>query len=262
MQEIIKKNNAQKSGVPSINIFIDIFARIWAIWGLISFMITFFIIFLPSMISYLLPNPKGQIWFIKVSRIWMNTWLFLVACPVKISGKENFVPGQTYVVLFNHNAFLDVPLSAPYVPGANKTIAKSSFAKIPLFGQFYSRGSVLVNRKSEISRRRSFEAMKKVLTTGMHMCLYPEGTRNRSKEPLKEFYDGAFKLAIATKKEIIPCIIIGTKKAMPINKSFYLLPKKLTMQFLAPISSENIGVKELKEKVFILMKDYYVANSR
>lgn len=243
-----------------MNIIKNIFARVWALWGLVCFTITFLLIFLPSMASYLMKEPRGQVYFIKVSRFWMNCWLFLVGCPVKVTGKEHFINGAAYVVVFNHNAFLDVPLSAPYVPGANKTIAKASFAKIPLFGWFYSKGSILVDRNSERSRVKSFEAMKKVLVSGMHMCIYPEGTRNRTTEPIKQFYDGAFRLAVATKKDIMPCVILGTKKAMPINKSFYLLPTRLQMHFLPSISAENISVKELKEKVFNTMKEYYVRN--
>lgn len=191
----------------------------------------------------------------------MNCWLFLVGCPVKVFGKENFAAGSSYVIVFNHNAFLDVPLSAPYVPGPNKTIAKASFAKIPLFGWFYTKGSVLVDRKNERSRTKSFDLMKKVLASGMHMCIYPEGTRNRTSEPIKQFYDGAFKLAIAAKKDIIPCVIIGTKKAMPIDKPFYLFPVPLRMYFLPPVSSANIPVKELKDKVHDLMVKHYVENS-
>lgn len=190
----------------------------------------------------------------------MNCWLFLIGCPLKVNGKENFAKGQSYIVVFNHNAFLDVPLSAPYVPGANKTIAKASFAKIPLFGLFYSKGSVLVDRKNERSRMKSYDQMKKVLANGMHMCIYPEGTRNRTNEPIKQFYDGAFKLAVDTKKDIIPCVITGTKKAMPINKSFYLLPTKLCMEFMPPVSSKDISAKDLKEKVYRLMKDQYLEN--
>jgi 1-acyl-sn-glycerol-3-phosphate acyltransferase len=236
----------------------NIFGRIWAFWGLITFAITFLIIFLPSMVSYLIKEPAGQRYFIIISRIWMNAWLFLIGCPVRVSGKENFKPGVAYIVVFNHNAFLDVPLSAPFVPGANKTIAKASFAKFPLFGLFYSKGSVLVDRTSEKSRVKSFETMKKVLAAGMHMCIYPEGTRNRTNEPIKAFYDGAFKLAVAAKKDIIPCVISGTKKAMPINKTFFLLPVKLKMRFLPPVSSSDIPVKELKDKVFSIMKEEYV----
>ena len=244
-----------------MNIVKNIFARIWALWGLLSFAATFIIVFFPAMISYLLPEVAGQTYFINISRLWMNVWLFLIGCPVRVTGKENFIKGQVYVVTFNHNALLDVPLSCPYVPGPNKTIAKASFAKIPLFGLFYRKGSVLVDRKDEKSRIQSFEAMKAVLAEGMHMCIYPEGTRNRSNEPLKPFYDGAFKLASDTGTSIIPAIIIGTKKAMPIQKTFYLLPARLKMHFLPAISARDIGVKELKEKVFEAMKGYYLKNS-
>lgn len=241
---------------PGIGLML--FGRVWATWGLISFLSTFLIIFLPSMFSHLMNEKAGQKYFITVSRIWMNVWLFLVGCPVTVSGKKNFKPGSAYVVVFNHNALLDVPLSAPFVPGANKTIAKASFAKIPLFGSFYKRGSVLVDRKDDKSRARSFDAMKKVLSRGMHMCIYPEGTRNRSQEPIKPFYDGAFRLAIATQKEIMPCVILGTKKAMPINIKFFLLPTPLKLHFLPPVSPAGISVAELKEKVHHAMVEDYV----
>lgn len=240
----------------------NIFAGIWALWGLVTFILTFLVIFLPSMASHLMKEmPHGQYYFIKVSKCWMNCWLFLIGCPVKVTGKENFEKGKAYVIVFNHNALLDVPLSAPYVPGPNKTIAKASFAKIPLFGWFYSKGSVLVDRKDERSRSRSFDLMKKVLASGMHMCIYPEGTRNRSDEPIKQFYDGAFRLAVAAKKDIIPCVIIGTKKAMPIDKKLYLMPTRLKMHFMPPVSTEHIDVKELKEKVYLQMREYYVSHS-
>jgi 1-acyl-sn-glycerol-3-phosphate acyltransferase len=144
-------------------------------------------------------------------------------------------------------------LSCPFVPGANKTIAKDSFAKIPLFGLFYKKGSILVNRKSDQSRRRSYEKMKQVLTAGIHMCIYPEGTRNRSDELLRPFYDGAFRLSKETNTPVIPAILSGTSEAMPMNKSFYLLPTKLTIEFLKPVEPDTMDVKSLKEKVYAIM---------
>jgi 1-acyl-sn-glycerol-3-phosphate acyltransferase len=90
------------------------------------------------------------------------------------------------------------------------------------------------------------------------MCLYPEGTRNRTGEPLKAFYDGAFKLAIVSKKDIMPVVIIGTNRAMPINKSFFLLPTKLEMHFLPVVSSDGFKTKELKEKVFAIMEEKFI----
>ena len=250
----MENKNKPISAKPPSNFIINIFAAIWSAWGLISFVLTFLIIFIPSMFSYLFKDEKkGQNYFIAVSRWWMRIWLIMIGCPVKVSGKKNFLKGKNYIVVFNHNALLDVPLSAPFVPGGNKTIAKASFAKVPVFGWFYKRGSVLLDRKSEKSRVKSYEEMKQTLLSGMHMCIYPEGTRNRTNQALKPFYDGAFKLAVDTQKEIIPCIIIGTKRAMPIHKKFYLLPTRLQMIFLPAVSPLGLNSKALNEKVYNIM---------
>lgn len=244
-----------------MNFVKNILARVIAVWAIITFIITFLIILIPSLLTALLPDPKGMIWFIWLARLWMNVWLTLIGCPVKIKGRQNFATGKNYIVTCNHNALLDVPLSAPYTPAPNKTIAKDSFAKIPLFGWYYTRGSVLVNRKNTASRKKSFDLMKNALTKGFNMCIYPEGSRNRTDKPLNNFHDGAFKLAVDTQKAIVPALIFGTKKAMPINKSFYLWPQKLEMHFLPPVESINISAADLKEKVYKIMCDYYAANS-
>ncbi len=235
----------------------NIFARIWAFWGLVSFVVTFLIIFLPSMLSWLMPNPMGQRWFIFVARCWMNVWLLMVGCPVKIRGRRYFAKGKTYIVTCNHNSMLDVPLTSPFIPGGNKTIAKNSFKKVPIFGFFYMRGGILVDRKSDESRKASFRKMKAVLEHGMHMCIYPEGTRNRTAEPLKKFHDGAFRLAIETGHDIIPAVLFNTAKALPVTKTFYFVPTRLRMDFLPPVSPIGKTVDELREEVFGRMAEYY-----
>ena len=240
--------------------FLEIFARIWAVWGLLTFVITFLIILIPSMLSHLIKGAKGQYMFILVSKFWMSVWLTLVGCRIIVKGKENFKKRTPYILTFNHNTFLDVPLSCPFIPGPNKTIAKKSLSKIPLFGLFYKKGSVLVDRNDEKSRRSSYEYMKKVLAQNIYMCIYPEGSRNRTKDLLKPFYDGAFKLAVETKTEIIPSLLFNTSKAMPTNKFLYLLPYKLEMHFLQPVSPINKKSKELNAEVFEIMYNYYKAN--
>lgn len=241
-----------------MNVFKNIAGRVWAVWGMISFIVTFFIIFLPAMTTWLMPDPIGQRVFIGIARIWMNVWLRLVGCPVKVTGKENFKKGKAYIVTCNHNSLMDVPVSSPFIPDANKTIAKASFAKIPFFGFYYMKGSILVDRKNEKSRRESFDKMRNILQKGIHMCIYPEGTRNRSEDPLKKFHDGAFKLAINTGNEVIPAVIFNTKKALPVNKPFFFLPHRLRMDFLEAIPVEGITAEQLREKVFAVMKDYYI----
>ena len=193
----------------------------------------------------------------------MQIFFLLTGCSLKISGKEYFKKGEKYIVACNHNSLMDVPVTTPFIPGANKTIAKSEMAKIPLFGLIYKRGSVLVDRKDKNSRRDSFARMKNVLSLGMHMCIYPEGTRNKTELPLKEFHDGAFKLAVETGTSIIPAILFNTKKVLPPGKIFYFFPAKMEMHFLPPVEvnrEENYEI--LKEKVHHIMSEYYSANRK
>lgn len=131
-------------------------------------------------------------------------------------------------------------------------------ARIPVFGTAYKLGSVLVDRKDKDSRKNSFIKMKAVLDMGLHMCIYPEGTRNKTKAPLKDFHDGAFRLATDTQKEIIPALLFGTNKILPNNKLFYLLPGKIEFHFLASIPP-GYDSKALKENTFEIMRNYYTS---
>ena len=238
-----------------------IVGALWALWGLVVFSVTLLIIIIPICLTFLIKDPKGMLVFKWLTGLWMNVFLPLIACPLTVRGKEHFQKGKTYVVVCNHNSLMDVAVSTPFVPGACKTIAKKSFTKVPVFGLVYTRGSVLVDRNSDESRRKSFEEMKKTLQQGLNMVIYPEGTRNRTGQPLKPFHDGAFKLAVASQKEIIPAIIFNSGKILPPEKPFFLWPCKLEMHFLPPISSDNIQGKDLKEKVHKIMWDYITAAS-
>ena len=95
--------------------------------------------------------------------------------------------------------------------------------------------------------------MKSVLQMGLNMCIYPEGTRNKTSQPLQRFHDGAFKLAIGTGKKIIPAIILHTTKVLP-RKVFYFWPHPVEMHFLPALSVDGKTVQQLKEETFELMK--------
>ena len=228
---------------------------------MIVFISSMLVIYIPFLLTGLWPEPKRTIYFIALSRIWMKVFFTLTGVRRIFRGKENFKEGVNYVVVCNHNTFMDVPLSSPGIPGGNKTIAKSELTKIPLFGIIYRRGSVLVDRKSEESRKSSFSKMKQVLQMGLHMCIYPEGTRNKTNEPLQKFHDGAFRLSVETGKAVMPAVMFYTAIVFP-RKVFYFWPHKVEMHFLEPVDPAGLSVGELKEKVFLKMKDYYVERLR
>ena len=243
-----------------MNFIKNILGRIFAFWALIVFVITMLIFFIPIWIIGLWKDPKRTIFFHSISGVWMRIFFFLTGIRMSIKGKNNFNRKENYIVVCNHNSMMDVPLTTPFIPGANKTIAKMEMATIPVFGIIYRRGSVLVDRKSEESRKNSYIKMKEVLDLGLHICIYPEGTRNKTKEPLQTFHNGAFRLAMDTGKAILPAVIFNTAKVLPVNKTFLFWPVKIKMHFLEPVPVNGQTMEQLKEKVFSLMRDYYVNN--
>jgi 1-acyl-sn-glycerol-3-phosphate acyltransferase len=232
----------------------NILGAIFAIWGFSVFIGTMLIFIIPFWTTRFIKEPKKTLVFMNMCRTWMSIFFPLSGIRVSITGKHNFQPNENFIVVCNHNSLADILLSSPGIPGANKTIAKIELSKIPLFGIIYRRGSVLLNRKSETSRKDSYFQMKDVLSMGMHMCIYPEGTRNKSDQPLKPFHDGAFRLSMETGKKIMPAIITGTREMLPHYKHFYFWPGKLFLQFLDPLDPKSFSShSELKDQVFKTM---------
>ncbi len=231
-----------------------------ALWALLSFSITL-LLFAPAIaLARLLKEPRRSHVNYAIYCVWMGSFFILSGVRRVYRGREHFAAGQNYVVVCNHRSMMDPPLSTPAIPGTNKTIAKAEMAKIPLFGMMYKGGSVLVDRKSDESRRASVIKMKEVLRRGLHMCIYPEGTRNKTSEPLQRFHDGAFRLAVDAGKPIIPALIFDTDKVLP-RKPFFFWPGKVEMHFLPPVSVAGRTVKEVKEESFAAMQAYYLQRS-
>lgn len=236
----------------------EIFGRFWALWMLITWIVTICIAFVFYLPSFFLKEPAAGTWHRHVSRVWQTIFLTIVGCPYKIIGLENFKKGQTYVIVINHSSFLDILLATPFTAKPNKTIAKSSFAPIPIFGWIYAKGSVLVNRKDPKSRAESYKKMKNAIKQGFDMVIYPEGTRNRTSKPLQPFQNGAFKLAEEMKVPVMPTIILYTGKVLPANKVFYAFPHRIEIHYFPSISSEGRTASELKEKVFEVMEEAFL----
>ena len=237
-----------------------IIGRILAVWAILLFVSSMFVAVFFLLPCFVFSEPHVAILHRKVTQIWMRFFLFFIGCRIKIKGENNFVKGENYVVVCNHNSLMDVPVSTPFMPRANKTIAKVSFSKVPVFGWVYKFGSVLVDRRSDQSRRKSYEEMKTILSLGLDMLIYPEGTRNRTGDPLKSFFDGAFRLAVDTNKRIIPTILFNSKNILPPSPSFCLFPGKIEMHFLPPVDVAGKTSKEVKEEVFDLMWNYYASH--
>ena len=244
-----------------MNIIKNIIARVLAIWALFVFASTMMLFLGFYLICFILPDPCKSRYHRRISQLWMGLFLFLSGCTFSIKGKEVFKGLENAIVVCNHNSLIDIPLSTPFLPRANKTIAKKSFVYVPLFGWIYQFATVIVDRKDHHSRKASFDKMVNVLHNGLDMLIYPEGTRNRTDAPLKSFYDGAFKLSIDTQKPIIPVVLLNTKKILPARPILYFRPGKIHMHILTPIYPQGHTKDSLKQTVYDIMAKYYVENN-
>lgn len=241
--------------------FKRIFSFLWLLWSAVIFISTMLIFWIPMWAVKFHPEPKRTDIFMRWIRRWMAVFLPLAGIRMTVTGREKYKSGENYIITCNHKSMMDVPLSSPGIPGANKTIAKMELVKVPLFGMIYRRGSVLVDRKSDASRKDAFNRMKQALELGMHMCIYPEGSRNKTDKPLNTFHDGAFRLAMQTRKPVMPTIIFNTEKVLPSDKSFYFMPAKVSMHFLDPIYIKADDTADsVKQRVFEVMEKFILEN--
>lgn len=194
------------------------------------------------------PAARRIIWYIV--HYWANGWLFLVGMPIFRYGKK---PGKNkYVYVANHISYLDTVLIYAAVPYYFRTLAKKEMARIPVFGFVYKQLAILVDRSSPESRSKSMRLMWRLLRNECNIAVFPEGTFNETEAPLKEFYNGAFKLAINTQTPILPMVFPDTVRRWPFNTNYYLTPGRNRVVYLEPVEVAGMtldDVPRLKEIV-------------
>ena len=114
-----------------------------------------------------------------------------------------------------------------------------------------------VDRSSAENRAKSVLLLKSILKKGISVLVFPEGTFNMTHKPLKEFYDGAFRIAIETGTPIKPVLLLNAYDRMHYKSIFSLNPGKSRSVFLPEVPVDGLSLSDagmLKEKVFAMMK--------
>ena len=104
--------------------------------------------------------------------------------------------------------------------------------------------------------------LKSVIKKGISIVISPEGTFNMTHQPLKEFYDGAFKIAIETQTPIKPILFLDAYDRNSYKDLFLFTPGKARIVYLDEIPVEGLTIKDvkyLKEKVYKVMEEKLIA---
>jgi 1-acyl-sn-glycerol-3-phosphate acyltransferase len=184
-------------------------------------------------------------------RLWVRCWLWLTGMPVEVIGKRP--PGLRYVVVANHISYLDTLNIFPAIPGYFRPLGKKEISKIPLVGFIYKRVVIMVDRGSSDSRAKSMRLLWRVLHHEGHVIVFPEGTFNETGNPLKEFYDGAFRLAISTQTPIFPMIMPDTVNRWHFSGWWKIWPGSNRVIYLEPVQVAGLtqaDVPALKRRVY------------
>jgi len=179
-------------------------------------------------------------WGMKISALGVKA----AGIHVRVEGLENVQPGVHYIFLSNHVSNLDPPVLLPSIPGRTSVFLKKELMNIPLLGTAMRMGKyVPVSRgNSREDAQRSVEAATDALNSGLHITVFPEGTRSTDGR-LLPFKKGAFFLAEATGAPIIPIVISGTERMMP-RGSQRITPGEAYVRFLAPIRPQDATSRE------------------
>lgn len=194
----------------------------------------------------------------KACQWWTDIWFFCIGIRHRDIYETPHNKNEQYIFVANHISYLDIPVIVKAVRQPVRILGKAEMGKVPVFGFIYRNAAVTVDRSSAENRAKSVRILKSVIRRGISIFIFPEGTFNESDEPLRSFYDGAFRIAIETQTPIKPLLFLDTYARQHYKSVLSLNPGRSRSIFLASVPVEGLTQKDLpvlKEKVYSLMAE-------
>ena len=229
----------------------------YCIYALVTFILCMLLVIPLVVAASFFGKVRGGNFIYRLCSWWSDGWFFLIAIRHRNFYETPHDKNKQYIFVANHISYLDAPVIVKTLRQKVRVLGKVEVAKIPLFGFIYRNTVVTVDRSSAAHRANSVRILKKVIHKGISIFIFPEGTFNETGQPLKELYDGAFRLAIETQTPIKPLLFLDTWHRMHYASPFRLTPGRSRTIFLHEIPVTGLTGKDvdvLKEKVRQVME--------
>jgi 1-acyl-sn-glycerol-3-phosphate acyltransferase len=186
--------------------------------------------------------------------VWLNPlW------SVTFIGREKIKASQPYVIISNHQSYLDILVLYGLFKHF-KWVSKKDIFKIPVVGWNMSLNKyVAVNRSNKFSSIKMMNDCEAHLRRGSSINIFPEGTRSKDGE-IHAFKEGAFRLALAAKVPIVPIVLDGTLHGFPRNGIIFDHRCRVVVKVLDPIPYEapyeafaNLPAREIAVMAYDIM---------
>ncbi|WP_417859693.1 lysophospholipid acyltransferase family protein [Winogradskyella sediminis] len=236
------------------------FWLLYRVWFYILVAIPIIVLFPLLIIS--ISREEWYRYFFKLARIWSKFILIGMGFGYKIIREETPDPDKSYMFVANHTSMADIMLMLVAVKNPFVFVGKQELAKIPLFGFFYKRTCILVDRSSPKSRQAVFLRAQRRLNQGMSICIFPEGGVPEEHILLDEFKDGAFRLAINHQIPVVPITFYDNKKRFSYT-FFSGSPGRMRakiLPFVSTIGLTSTDTKALNAKTRTLIWDELTTN--
>jgi 1-acyl-sn-glycerol-3-phosphate acyltransferase len=221
------------------------------------------LIFPFALIAGFLGRTKGGNMMIRLCMIWADIWFPLIFVWHKTIYESPHDKKRSYIFLSNHISYLDAAIIVKAYRQPIRPLGKVEMSKVPVFGFIYRNAIVTVNRSSAVNRANSVRVLKSLINKGISVVIFPEGTFNTGTTPLKEFYDGAFRVAIETQTPVKPVLFLDAYRRMNYKSFFSMTPGRSRILYLNEIPVAGYTLKDiqrLKEEVYAIMEKKLIEN--
>ena len=231
---------------------------LYSIYAFITFVAIMLLIFPFAIIASFFGRIRGGNMIMQLCMLWADLWFPLIFIRHKKIFESPHDRSKSYIFVSNHISYLDAAIIPKAFRQPIRPLGKVEMSKVPVFGFIYRNAIVAVDRSSPTNRARSVIILKSIISKGISVLVFPEGTFNMTTEPLKAFYDGAFRVAIETRIPIKPVLLLDAYRRMPYESLFRMTPGQNRLLYLDEIPVDSYSIEDiglLKEKVYTIMKN-------
>lgn len=230
---------------------------IYCVYAMILFIGIMLLLFPFVIIASFFGRIKGGNMIYQLCMLWGDIWFFLVFIHHRNYYEQPPDKNKQYIFVGNHISYMDAPMLVKTIRRPIRALGRIELSNAPVFGYIYRKVVVIVDRGDAAHRKKSVRNLKSVISKGVSIIIMPEGTFNLTAKPLKDFYDGAFRVAIETRTTLKPFLLLDAYDRMHYRNLFTLTPGKSRAVFLEEVPVDEFTLEDipaLKMYVYELME--------
>jgi len=230
---------------------------VYSLYAIVVFLVIMLLIFPFVVIASFFGRIKGGNMVLWLCRLWADIWFPLIGIYHKYIYEAPHDKTRPYIFVTNHISYLDSAVLVKAYRQPLRPLGKVEMTKVPVFGFIYKKAIVTVDRSNIIDRASSIRVLRSILSKGISVLVFPEGTFNTTHQPLKDFYDGAFRLAIETQTPVKPVLFLDTYSRMPYAGLLTMTPGQSRIVYMEEVPVKGLVMADLpalKRRVYTLME--------